>query len=126
MKVERKTNHAARARLARQVATESGSAEFRKIFLAMADGEDAIEELNQATDRLKAADEDEKAIVKRRRFLPDGSIEITEMQGNKVINRYKKRPAMHFVPDMSKPLKPDGKPEMKAVPRLNLLDLLMT
>ena len=53
----------------------------------MADGEDAIAELNQATDRLKAADEDEKAIVKRRRFLPDGSIEITEMQGNKVVNR---------------------------------------
>ena len=92
MKVERKTNHAARAQLARQVAAESGSAEFRKIFLSMADGEDAIEELNQATDRLKAADEDEKAIVKRRRFLPDGSIEITEMQGNKVVNRYKKRP----------------------------------
>ena len=43
MKVERKTNHTARAQLARQVATESGSAEYRKIFLAMADGEDAIE-----------------------------------------------------------------------------------
>ena len=124
MKVERKANHAALARLSRQMANASGEAEFRKIFLAMADREEAIDNLEKATERLKAADIDDKAIVKRRRFLPDGTIEITELQGNKVISRYKKRPPMHFVPDFSRPLKANGKPQMKSVPRLNLLDLL--
>mgnify|MGYP000996942283 FL=1 len=124
MKVERKANHAALARLSRQMANASGEAEFRKIFLAMADREEAIDSLEKATERLEAADIDDKAIVKRRRFLPDGTIEITELQGNKVISRYKKRPPMHFVPDFSRPLKANGKPQMKSVPRLNLLDLL--
>ena len=124
MKVERKANHAALARLSRQMANASGEAEFRKIFLAMADREEAIDNLEKATERLEAADIDDKAIVKRRRFLPDGTIEITELQGNKVISRYKKRPPMHFVPDFSRPLKANGKPQMKSVPRLNLLDLL--
>lgn len=124
MKVERKANHAALARLSRQIANASGEAEFRKIFLAMADREEAIDNLEKATERLEAADIDDKAIVKRRRFLPDGTIEITELQGNKVISRYKKRPPMHFVPDFSRPLKANGKPQMKSVPRLNLLDLL--
>ena len=90
----------------------------------MADREEAIDNLEKATERLEAADIDDKAIVKRRRFLPDGTIEITELQGNKVISRYKKRPPMHFVPDFSRPLKANGKPQMKSVPRLNLLDLL--
>lgn len=124
MKVERKANHTALARLSRQMANASGEAEFRKIFLAMADKEEAIDNLEKATERLEAADIDDKAIVKRRRFLPDGTIEITELQGNKVISRYKKRPPMHFVPDFSRPLKANGKPQMKSVPRLNLLDLL--
>lgn len=124
MKVERKANHAALARLSRQMANASGEAEFRKIFLAMADREEAIDNLEKATERLEAADIDDKAIVKRRRFLPDGTIEITELQGNKVISRYKKRPPMHFVPDFSRPLKANGKPQMKSVPRLNLLNLL--
>lgn len=124
MKVERKANHAALARLSRQMANAGGEAEFRKIFLAMADREEAIDNLEKATERLEAADIDDKAIVKRRRFLPDGTIEITELQGNKVISRYKKRPPMHFVPDFSRPLKANGKPQMKSVPRLNLLDLL--
>ena len=124
MKVERKANHAALARLSRQMANASGEAEFRKIFLAMADREEAIDNLEKATERLEAADIDDKAIVKRRRFLLDGTIEITELQGNKVISRYKKRPPMHFVPDFSRPLKANGKPQMKSVPRLNLLDLL--
>ena len=124
MKVERKANHAALARLSRQMANASGEAEFRKIFLAMADREEAIDNLEKATERLEAADIDDKAIVKRRPFLPDGTIEITELQGNKVISRYKKRPPMHFVPDFSRPLKANGKPQMKSVPRLNLLDLL--
>lgn len=124
MKVERKANHAALARLSRQMANASGEAEFRKIFLAMADREEAIDNLEKATERLEAADIDDKAIVKRRRFLPDGTIEITELQGNKVISHYKKRPPMHFVPDFSRPLKANGKPQMKSVPRLNLLDLL--
>ena len=124
MKVERKANHAALARLSRQMANASGEAEFRKIFLAMADREEAIDNLEKATERIEAADIDDKAIVKRRRFLPDGTIEITELQGNKVISRYKKRPPMHFVPDFSRPLKANGKPQMKSVPRLNLLDLL--
>lgn len=124
MKVERKANHAALARLSRQMANASGEAEFHKIFLAMADREEAIDNLEKATGRLEAADIDDKAIVKRRRFLPDGTIEITELQGNKVISRYKKRPPMHFVPDFSRPLKANGKPQMKSVPRLNLLDLL--
>lgn len=124
MKVERKANHAALARLSRQMANASGEAEFRKIFLAMADREEAIDNLEKATERLEAADIDDKAIVKRRHFLPDGTIEITELQGNKVISRYKKRPPMHFVPDFSRPLKANGKPQMKSVPRLNLLDLL--
>ena len=124
MKVERKANHAALARLSRQRANASGEAEFRKIFLAMANREEAIDNLEKATERLEAADIDDKAIVKRRRFLPDGTIEITELQGNKVISRYKKRPPMHFVPDFSRPLKANGKPQMKSVPRLNLLDLL--
>ena len=124
MKVERKANHAALARLSRQMANASGEAEFRKIFLAMADREEAIDNLEKAAERLEAADIDDKAIVKRRRFLPDGTIEITELQGNKVISRYKKRPPMHFVPDFSRPLKANGKPQMKSVPRLNLLDLL--
>ena len=124
MKVERKADHAALARLSRQMANASGEAEFRKIFLAMADREEAIDNLEKATERLEAADIDDKAIVKRRRFLPDGTIEITELQGNKVISRYKKRPPMHFVPDFSRPLKANGKPQMKSVPRLNLLDLL--
>lgn len=124
MKVERKANHAALARLSRQMANASGEAEFRKIFLAMADREEAIDNLEKATERLEAADIDDKAIVKRRRFLPDDTIEITELQGNKVISRYKKRPPMHFVPDFSRPLKANGKPQMKSVPRLNLLDLL--
>ena len=124
MKVERKANHAALARLSRQMANASGEAEFRKIFLAMADREEAIDNLEKATERLEAADIDDKAIVKRRRFLPDGTIEITELQGNKVISRYKKRPPMHFVPAFSRPLKANGKPQMKSVPRLNLLDLL--
>ena len=124
MKVERKANHAALARLSRQMANASGEAEFRKIFLAMADREEAIDNLEKATERLEAADIGDKAIVKRRRFLPDGTIEITELQGNKVISRYKKRPPMHFVPDFSRPLKANGKPQMKSVPRLNLLDLL--
>lgn len=124
MKVERKANHAALARLSRQMANASGEAEFRKIFLAMANREEAIDNLEKATERLEAADIDDKAIVKRRRFLPDGTIEITELQGNKVISRYKKRPPMHFVPDFSRPLKANGKPQMKSVPRLNLLDLL--
>lgn len=124
MKVERKANHAALARLSRQMANASGEAEFRKIFLAMADREEAIDNLEKATERLEAADIDDKAIVKRRRFLPDGTIEITELQGNKVISRHKKRPPMHFVPDFSRPLKANGKPQMKSVPRLNLLDLL--
>ena len=124
MKVERKANHAALARLSRQMANASGEAEFRKIFLAMADREEAIDNFEKATERLEAADIDDKAIVKRRRFLPDGTIEITELQGNKVISRYKKRPPMHFVPDFSRPLKANGKPQMKSVPRLNLLDLL--
>lgn len=124
MKVERKADHAALARLARKSAKESGSAEFRQIFSAMADGEDAIDALEKTTERLEAADIDEKAIVKRRRILPDGAIEITELQGGKVISRYKKHPPMHFVPDLSRPVKPDGKPQMKAVPNLNLLDML--
>ncbi len=124
MKVERKANHAALARLSRQMANASGEAEFRKIFLAMANREEAIDNVEKATERLEAADIDDKAIVKRRRFLPDGTIEITELQGNKVISRYKKRPPMHFVPDFSRPLKANGKPQMKSVPRLNLLDLL--
>ena len=124
MKVERKANHAALARLSRQMANASGEAEFRKIFLAMANREEAIDNLEKATERLEAADIDDKAIVKRRRFLPDGTIEITELHGNKVISRYKKRPPMHFVPDFSRPLKANGKPQMKSVPRLNLLDLL--
>lgn len=124
MKVERKANHAALARLSQQMANASGEAEFRKIFLAMANREEAIDNLEKATERLEAADIDDKAIVKRRRFLPDGTIEITELQGNKVISRYKKRPPMHFVPDFSRPLKANGKPQMKSVPRLNLLDLL--
>lgn len=124
MKVERKANHAALARLSRQMANASSEAEFRKIFLAMANREEAIDNLEKATERLEAADIDDKAIVKRRRFLPDGTIEITELQGNKVISRYKKRPPMHFVPDFSRPLKANGKPQMKSVPRLNLLDLL--
>lgn len=124
MKVERKANHAALARLSRQMANASGEAEFRKIFLAMANREEAIDNLEKAAERLEAADIDDKAIVKRRRFLPDGTIEITELQGNKVISRYKKRPPMHFVPDFSRPLKANGKPQMKSVPRLNLLDLL--
>lgn len=125
MKVERKADHAALARLSRQMAKASGDSDFGKIFAAMADGEDAIDELEKATERLEAADIDEKAIVKHRRFLPDGTIEITELQGNKVVSRYKKRPPMHFVPDPSRPLKPDGKPQMKLVPQLNLLDMLM-
>lgn len=124
MKVERKADHAALSRLARQMANASGDSEFRKIFLAMADGEEAIDKLEKATERLEGADVKEKPIVKRRRILPDGAIEITELQGNKVISRYKKRPPMHFVPDFSRPPKAGGKPQMKAVPRLNLLDML--
>ena len=57
-----------------------------------ADEEEAIDKLEKATERLEGANVKEKPIVKRRRILPDGAIEITELQGNKVISRYKKRP----------------------------------
>ncbi len=126
MKVEKKADHATLAMMSRQMAVQSGNSEFSKIFSAMAETEDAMEQMEAVTERLEAAaDLDEGEVVTHKKFLPDGSIEIIETQDGKVVNRQKKKPHMVAVPDMTKPLKPDGTPQMKMEPHQGVMELLM-
>lgn len=129
MKVERsQRNHAALANLARTMADASGNNSFKAIFQAMAKGEDTAQAIDDITERLEAIEtinQSESGVKETvRRFRPDGSIEFTEYEGGKIVSRYKKKPHLVPVPDLSRPARPDGSPQMKMEPSLNLFDLL--
>ena len=129
MKVQHSNrNHAALANLARSMADASGNNSFKAIFQAMAKGEDSAQAMDDLTERLETLEtisRSEKAVKETvRRFRPDGSIEFTEYEGGKVVSRYRKKPHLVPVPDLSRPAKPDGSPQITMKPSLNLFDLL--
>lgn len=125
MKIDKKVDHAALARLTWQMAKQSKDSVFKQIFMKMADGAAAQDRLEKLTERLDGADWGDKGFVRRRHYRPDGSVEFIEMQDGRIIGRYRKRPKMRLVPDMSRPPRPNGKPQMKAVPRFDLLEALL-
>lgn len=129
MKVEHShRNHTALAKLARSMADASDNNSFKAIFQAMAKGEDTAQAIDDLTDRLKTLEtisRSENAVREIvRRFRPDGSIEFTEYEGGKIVSRYRKKPHLIPVPDLSRPARPDGSPQIKMEPSLNLFDLL--
>lgn len=129
MKVEHsQRNHAALANLARSMADASDNNSFKAIFQAMAKGEDSAQAIDDLTERLEALEtvtRSENAVKETvRRFRPDGSIEFTEYEGGKIVSRYRKKPHLVPVPDLSRPARPDGSPQIKMEPSLNLFDLL--
>ncbi len=126
MKVEKKANHAALASLSRQMAGQTESAEFGRIFTAMAKAEDAMEQMEEVAERLKdAVKVGGGEVVTHKKFLPDGSIEIIETKDGKVVERHKKKPHLVPVPDPTKPPQPDGTPQMKLEPHQSVMELLM-
>ncbi len=126
MKVEKKADHTALSALSRQMAGQSESSEFKKIFTAMSEAEDALEQMETVADRLKEAEKvGEGEVVIHKKFLPDGSIEIIETKDGKVVERHKKKPHLVPVADPTKPAGPDGKPQMKLEPHQSIAELLM-
>lgn len=60
-----------------------------------------------------------------KRFRPDGSIMINTYRDGSLIGQHKITPHLVPIPDLSAPPQPDGSPEIKMVPRLSLVELLM-
>lgn len=118
------SSHAERSKLARKLSEVTDSEDFKKIFSAVADSEEAADAVEKLTDRLKTI-EDAPEKITHRKFMPDGSIMITETEDGEVVNRYLKKPHMIPMPDPSGALNADGSVKMKLVPHLDILDMLM-
>ena len=124
MRIEKKIDHSALAGMARSAAAGASSEEFRSVFMSMAKAEDTAENIENITDRLKGAEEAVSGRIVHRRFMPDGSIMITETEDGKVVSRFKKKPHMVPMPDPSGAREADGSVKMTLVPRQNVFDLL--
>ena len=66
-----------------------------------------------------------KTIETIKHFKPDGSIVITTYEDGKITDRTRIKPHLVPVPDFDAPLTPEGKLDIKYVPHMSLMELLM-
>ncbi len=66
-----------------------------------------------------------KTIETIKHFKPDGSVVITTYEDGKITDRTQIKPHLVPVPDFDAPLTPEGKIDVKYVPHMSLMELLM-
>ena len=100
---------------------EKGSAKavesFSSIVAKMTDPaniRDKLEEMNEARKEQKEHEQRMNMRTTERRIMPDGTIQVTELEGGKVKDRYRYHPEVIAVADPTKP--PEKNPDGTDVP----------
>ena len=85
--------------------TVSTPEEFQSILCEKIESvQDTLEDMRDQQEAINTVKKEGMVTEVIRRYMPDGSIEITEYVGSKVKNRYRKPPHLEYVPDPNAPI----------------------